>query len=217
MNNSNQRPDLQLEMALFTGGIRHIAGIDEAGRGALAGPVVAAAVILPLELPDLANTLHEVHDSKQLSPKVRQRAYDSIHRTARAISVGSATSNEVDELGLLPATRLAMSRAVAILQPQPQHLLLDYMLLPEQETTQTSQAKADSKSLSVAAASVIAKVTRDRWMVECDKKYPGYDFSQHKGYGTVHHRQVLSQLGPSPVHRLSYAPVAASVAEQPPG
>lgn len=210
MNASARRPDLQLELALLAAGVERIAGIDEAGRGALAGPVVAAAVILPLERPGLATELCEVNDSKQLTAAARERVYNSIVGCSLAFAVGSADNHEVDQLGLLPATRLAMSRALTELVPQPEHLLLDYMLLSEHELPQTSQAKADTKSLTVAAASILAKVTRDRWMMARDRDYPGYGFGQHKGYGTAQHRNALKRLGPSPLHRQSYAPVAAA-------
>jgi ribonuclease HII len=205
-------PNLDLEFALYAGGVRFIAGIDEAGRGALAGPVVAAAVILPLNQPNLTQSLTSVHDSKQLSPTERQQALENVHQVALGYAVGSANNREIDELGLMRATRLSMRRALAKLPFQPDHLLLDYILLPEDERPQTSMARADSKSLSVAAASIIAKVTRDQQMIEWEMEYPGYGFSQHKGYGTSKHRQALEHLGPTPLHRLSYAPVAAVLA-----
>lgn len=202
------RPTFKLEHALSAGGFRLIAGLDEAGRGALAGPVVAAAVIFPTDRPDLAETLRAVHDSKQLSASRRQHAFQLIQHEAISWSTGSASNTEVDQLGLLPATRLAMHRALAALEPQPEHLLLDYILLSEDERPQTSQAKADAKSLSVAAASIMAKVSRDQHMIECDDHYPEYGFCRHKGYGTSEHRQALQRLGPTPLHRQSYQPVA---------
>jgi ribonuclease HII len=204
-------PSLQLELSLLAGGFEIIAGIDEAGRGALAGPVVAAAVALPLRESGLARTLQGVQDSKVLTPSARQRAFSAIQSAALGLAVGSASNIEVDRLGLLPATRLAMNRALEKLEPQPLHLLLDYMLLPEDERPQTSQAKADAKSLSVAAASIIAKVTRDSLMVESDQQFPEYGFARHKGYGTSQHRQALAQLGPCALHRRSFAPVAAAL------
>ncbi len=186
-----------------------MAGVDEAGRGAWAGPVYAAAVILPLDQPDLPAALDGVADSKQLSPGRREALLAVIHSVALSVGVGVSTAVEVDGLGILPATRLAMRRALESLTPAPEALLLDYVALPEVHLPQRSLPKADRHCLSVAAASIVAKVSRDRWMMALGERYPGYGFARHKGYGTAAHRSALARLGPSPVHRMSWAPLQA--------
>ena len=201
------RPDLERELKLVSAGHRYVAGIDEAGRGALAGPVVAAAVILPIDRFDLARALSEVRDSKQLSPASRQRCMKNIREIAVAVGIGEASPREVDDLGLLPATRAAMQRAVEALDPQPSHLLIDHIRIPELELPQDPITRGDQSVLSIAAASVVAKVWRDQLMTELSKPYAGYGFERHKGYGTELHRRALTRLGPCPEHRHSYAPV----------
>jgi ribonuclease HII len=203
------RPDLSRELALLSSGGTPVAGLDEAGRGALAGPVVAAAVVLPVERFDLARLLDGVRDSKQLSPRQRELCAEAVLRVAIAAGVGQAEAEEVDALGLLPATRAAMARALAGLAVQPRHLLIDHLRLPEVPLEQSPVTRGDALVLSIAAASVLAKVARDRMLVELDARYPGYGLARHKGYGTAAHRAALLRLGPSPIHRLSYAPVAA--------
>ncbi|MBN1889843.1 MAG: ribonuclease HII [Thermoflexales bacterium] len=202
------KPGLQEERRLWRAGLSLVAGIDEAGRGAWAGPVFAAAVILPHDacLPS------QVRDSKQLSPAQREALYPLIGQAALAWSVGQADQAEIDTLGIVPATRLAMTRAVGALGLQPDALLIDAVRLPDTPLPQRVLYHADALCLSVAAASILAKVSRDRWMVELDARYPGYLFAQHKGYGTRAHRQALARLGVSPVHRRSYRPVAARLA-----
>ncbi len=202
-----QEPDLREEIALYTKGYHHIAGLDEAGRGSWAGPVVAGAVILPVDQPNLAQHLEGVRDSKQLTPRQRDHLYEVIRCAALAVGVGIVPPDMIDELGIVPATRQAMRLAIAQLNPLPDFLLIDYLHLPEVSIPQKSITNGDTLSLSIAAASIVAKVTRDRWMVQLDNRYPGYGFAQHKGYGTRQHREALARLGPSPVHRLSYAPV----------
>lgn len=199
------RPDLERELAQFKRGRRYVAGIDEAGRGALAGPVVAAAVALPLDRTDLASVLSEVRDSKQLSPAARDRCDQQVREIAVAVGIGEASAAEVDERGLLPATRAAMRRAVAALDPPPSCLLIDHINLPELTLPQEAITRGDQSVLSIAAASVVAKVWRDRLMVELDERFSGYGFARHKGYGTSHHRLALARLGPCPEHRRSYA------------
>ncbi len=206
-------PDLALELALHNDGVAIIAGIDEAGRGAWAGPVVAAAVVLPLERSDLKSELDGVRDSKLLSSCQRSHWAGKILEIASSIGVGQATAEEVDTLGLILATRTAMTRAVHELDPLPDYLLIDHILLPESELPQTALPRGDAIVLSIAAASIIAKVTRDTIMIELDKHYPGYGFPQHKGYGTSVHRQALVALGPAPVHRRSFKPIAALLSE----
>jgi ribonuclease HII len=208
---STQGPDLTQERALLSQGYGLIAGVDEAGRGAWAGPVYAAAVILPIDRPNLGRALNGVTDSKQLSPQRRERLLEAIYEVAVSIGVGAAAAAEVDALGILTATRLAMQRALEDLSPAPEALVLDYIALSEVALPQRSLPKADQRCLSVAAASIVAKVSRDRCMVELNKQHPGYGFARHKGYGTAFHRSALAQLGPSPVHRMSWAPLRAYV------
>ena len=202
-------PGLAEERELLRRGYRLIAGVDEAGRGAWAGPVYAAAAILPLDRPDLSQALDGVADSKQLSPARREALLPIIHEVALGVGVGSASAAEIDALGILPATRLAMQRAVAALAPAPDALLLDYVRLPEMALPQRALPKADCHCLTVAAASIVAKVRRDQWMVALDAQHPGYGFARHKGYGTAAHRAALARLGPSPFHRMSWAPLRA--------
>jgi ribonuclease HII len=190
-------PSLKLERTFLSRGHRLIAGIDEAGRGAWAGPVVAAAVVLPLDRPRLSAALKGVNDSKQLSARQRERLYDVICKVAVAVGVGGAGPGEVDRDGIIAATQAAMQRAVAMLDPQP------LISLP-----QRFLKFGDSISLSIAAASIIAKVSRDRAMAALDSRYPGYSFAKHKGYGTASHRAALENIGVSDVHRRSYRPVA---------
>lgn len=199
-------PDFTFEADLWQRGLVEVAGIDEAGRGAFAGPVAAAAVIFdPRQEP---TELYGVRDSKQMSPAERAAWAPRIHRMCRSWGVGLASSQEIDHIGILPATRLAFQRALRNLSVQPQALLLDYLLLPESNLPQTALVKGDARSLSIAAASILAKTARDALMVELDGQWPGYGFAAHKGYGTLRHRQALETLGPSPVHRLSFQPVA---------
>jgi ribonuclease HII len=210
-------PDLNHELELLSKGHRYVAGIDEAGRGALAGPVVAAAVLLPLDRFDLARALADVRDSKQMAPAARHRCDKQIREIAVAIGLGEASAAEVDEQGLVPATRAAMQRAVEALDPIPTFLLIDHIRLPELENRQEAITRGDQSVLSIAAASVVAKVWRDRLMTELEMRFAGYGFDRHKGYGTALHRQALERLGPCPEHRRSYAPVqlAQNVAGSP--
>jgi ribonuclease HII len=200
-------PHLQKEMALYRQGFCFIAGLDEAGRGAWAGPVVAAAVILPLDQPDLAHQLAGLNDSKQLSPLRRDNLFEAIEWVALALAVGVVPATVVDERNIVAATRQAMAQALQALAIAPDYLLVDHLRLPTIPIPQASFAKADAISLTVAAASVIAKVSRDRLLIELDHTYPGYGFARHKGYGTAVHRAALAQLGPCPIHRRSYKPV----------
>ncbi len=203
------RADLSHEYALYQQGYRYVAGLDEAGRGAWAGPVVAGAVILPIDHFDLAHALEGVNDSKQLTPAQRQRLLPIIMRTAVAMSVGHATREEIDTLGIVPATHLAMQRAIDQLAVPPDALLTDALRLPRSSLPCFPIIKGDQRSLSIAAASIVAKVTRDHHMAELDNLYPQYGFRLHKGYGTLLHRRMLQQFGPCPEHRTSYAPVRA--------
>ena len=198
-------PDFQFEIHLWGQGCRRIAGIDEAGRGALAGPVAAAALIFP-DNAGLAKELQGVRDSKQMTPQDRSRWAARLRELCAAWGVGFASAEEIDELGIAPATRLAAQRAVACLSIQPDHLLVDYLRLPEIPTPQTALVKGDQRSLSIAAASILAKTTRDALLCELEALHPGYGLAQHKGYGTLAHRLVLERMGPSPIHRRSFRP-----------
>jgi ribonuclease HII len=201
-------PSLEIELALHAQGHNLIAGLDEAGRGALAGPVVAAAVILPLEQPELEQVLYGVRDSKQLSAQERERLFDVIHQTALAVGVGVSAPCVIDRAGIVPATRQAMLKALSRLSLEPECLIIDYLQLTAVPLPQACLPKADERSFSVAAASIIAKVTRDRLMCLLDQSYPGYGFASHKGYGTSTHQAALAQLGPCRIHRMSFAPLA---------
>ncbi|HOU13369.1 MAG TPA: ribonuclease HII [Anaerolineae bacterium] len=192
--------------------MERVAGLDEAGRGAWAGPVVAAAVILPCG-DGVVAALDGVRDSKQMTAAARERLAIRIRDVALATGVGRAEHHEIDALGIVPATRLAMQRALAALAVAPQALVIDALRLPGVHLPQDAFPYADARSLSVAAASIIAKVTRDRWMAEvAEAECPGYGFAQHKGYGTQQHQQALDRLGICPLHRLTFRPVAEGVA-----
>ena len=204
---AHRSPAFQHEYTLHKAGSQMIAGIDEAGRGAWAGPVMAAAVILPLT-KDCLHDLLGVNDSKQLTPLQRSAYREKIEQAALAYAIGSATHEEIDALGIVPATRLAMTRAVQGLSPCPDALVIDAVRLPDLPQKQDVFYFADSISLSVAAASILAKTERDAFMCRLDAQLPGYGFARHKGYGTHVHQQALAQLGVSWAHRRTYAPVA---------
>jgi ribonuclease HII len=195
-------------MALLSQGYSFIAGLDEAGRGSLAGPVVAAAVILPLCDPvDCSLYFAGVRDSKQVRAQARESLYEVIMQHALAVSVGIGSVEVIDERNILQATKFAMRCALAQLTIPPQALLLDALRLPEIELPQRSIIKGDELCLSIAAASIIAKVTRDRMMIQLHEDYPAYGFAQHKGYCTEAHLAALRQHGVTPHHRRSFAPV----------
>jgi len=200
------RPTLALERALWAQGVRHIAGLDEAGRGAWAGPVVAGCVILPPR-PDLESEWHDLRDSKGLTPEQRTRWRERICQVAVAWGVGMAWPEEIDRLGILPATRLAMQRALEQVGVPVEHLLLDALRLPALTLPQTALIRGDMQVMSIAAASILAKTARDALMSELDRDYPGYGFARHKGYGVPAHRLALQRLGPCPIHRRSFAPL----------
>ncbi len=199
---------LHLEQARWEAGSRYVVGLDEAGRGTWAGPVVAAAVCLPPHPTELPHLLEGVMDSKQVRPALRERLVAHIRTAALACGVGSASSTEIDAFGIVPATRLAMQRALIEAGVQPDFLLLDAMRWPEMaHVPQQSIIRGDSLSLSIAAASILAKVWRDAYMREMDALYPQYGFAAHKGYGTAAHSTALEQHGACPIHRLSFAPL----------
>ena len=192
---------LAYEKELYTQGIDLIAGVDEVGRGPLAGPVVAAAVILPkaCKIPGL-------NDSKKIPKSKHKEIYEAVLQNAIAIGIGIKDNQVIDQVNIYEATKLAMMEAIGQLEPQPQHLLIDAMRL-DLPIPQTSIIKGDANSLSIAAASIVAKVTRDQMMEEFDCEYPGYDFTQNAGYGTANHLAGLHKLGVTPIHRRSFEPV----------
>lgn len=195
-------PTLEFELNLWNAGFCRIAGLDEAGRGAWAGPVAAAAVILPAD-PSLTRTLYRVRDSKLMTPLAREIWAPLIKESALSWGVGFASAKEIDHLGILPATKLAATRALENLAPD--FLLTDFLVFREIDLPQTALVKGDQRSLSVAAASVLAKTTRDGLMRAMDHDYPGYGFFQHKGYGTRYHQEALGKLGRCKIHRKSFS------------
>lgn len=209
--NNHPIPSFAEERRLAVQGYQRIAGVDEVGRGALAGPVVAAAVILPGNLD--ATWLSQVRDSKQLSPARREFLFPYIYETAITVGVGIIPNDIIDNQGIVKATRLAMKTAIDHLSPLPESLLIDYMYLPEVPLPQKGITGGDSLCFSIACASIIAKVTRDRMMLELDKVYPGYGLAQHKGYCTEGHVSCLHRLGPSPIHRQTFTPVKDMIYE----
>ncbi len=197
-------PDLTYEKHLWLH-YQHIAGLDEAGRGALAGPVAVGAVILPNDKTRLSSTLSGVRDSKQMTPLTRELLAPRIKEIALTWSVAFASAVEIDLQGIVRATRLAATRAVCGLSIFPEYLLTDFRLeLPELDLSQTSLVKGDARCLSIAAASVLAKTARDTYMRELDSKYYGYGLAKHKGYGTQAHRLALKRMGMSNIHRKSF-------------
>lgn len=213
--NSSQTASLNIERGLWAKGYACIAGLDEAGRGAWAGPVVAGVVCLPSGRDDLSTVLEGVRDSKQLTARTRASLIERIQAAAAGWGIGEASSDEIDTIGIVPATCLAMERALeamltAFPNAQPEYLLLDSIkwrgrkpiALPHQ-----ALIRGDSLSLSIAAASVLAKVHRDTLMIAYDRQYPGYEFAVHKGYGVARHHALLREYGASPIHRMSFAPL----------
>lgn len=193
-------PDYEFEKAAVNSGFSCICGVDEAGRGPLAGPVCAAAVILPE-----GAVIEGLDDSKKLTEKKREKLYDIIKETAVAYSVAYGTLEEIETVNILEATYLAMNRAIEGLSVKPDFALIDGNRVPRGiKIPCETIVKGDSKSMSVAAASVLAKVTRDRLMLEYDKKYPEYNFKKRKGYGTKEHTELIKQYGPCEIHRLSF-------------
>jgi ribonuclease HII len=192
---------------LWTKGFRIVAGLDEAGRGALAGPVVAAAVVLNPDRDHRSWRDAGVRDSKLLTPGQRERLFGLVQEQALAWAIGLVSASEIDRLGIVVATQKAMGLALAQLPTPPQALLIDYMRLPDEPFPQQPIPHGDQLSLSIAAASILAKVTRDQVLVSYEGAYPGYGFARHKGYGTQVHRTALALLGPCALHRCSFSPV----------
>lgn len=199
------KPTLKFESDLWDSGLQFIAGLDEAGRGALAGPVSVGAVVLLNDKPLLSRTLSRVRDSKQLTPLQRDSIAPAIKDIALAWSVGFAAADEIDSQGIVRATRLAAIRALHQFSISPQYLLTDFRLeLPQLDISQTSIVKGDAHCLSIACASILAKTERDALMRELDERHPGYGLAKHKGYGTQAHRSALRRLGLSSVHRKTF-------------
>jgi len=203
------QPSFAEEKALHAQGYQLIAGIDEVGRGAIAGPLMAAAVILAnsLQVPWLS----KVRDSKRLTPNQRCYFFDRIKEIAVSIGLGIITNTMIDTNGITQAIRIAMKSAISQLSPMPESLLIDYVKLPGITIPQKGIKFGDSLCLSIACASIIAKVSRDNLMVDLDEVYPGYGLARHKGYGTKDHISCLQKLGPSPIHRKSFLPVRKSL------
>jgi len=195
-------PDLKFEQLLWKDGFTRLAGIDEAGRGAWAGPVAAAAVILPAN-PSLTRILNRVRDSKLMTVLAREIWAPRIKEAAVGWGLGFSSAEEIDTLGIIAATKLAAKRALENIIPD--YLITDYLIFPEINLPQTALVKGDQRSLSVASASVLAKTARDALMRELDSQYPGYGFARHKGYGTRRHREAIMQLGRCEIHRNSFS------------
>ena len=195
----------EYEIELYKQGINYIAGIDEVGRGPLIGPVVTAAVILPKDFYD-----ERINDSKKLTEKKRELLYEVIMENAISVGIGMSSNEVIDEINILEATKKAMLEAINNLSITPEHLLIDAVKL-DTKIPQTPIIKGDAKSLSIAAASIIAKVTRDRMLIEMDKKYPEYDFKHNKGYGTKKHIEAIYKYGVLKEHRKSFEPIKSIV------
>jgi ribonuclease HII len=207
-------PNLDHENELRSQGYELVAGVDEVGRGALAGPVVAGAVILPC--PASLTWFELVRDSKELNHNKRETLFELIMKEALAAGIGIVPPQVIDSVNILKATKLAMMQAVEKLPKQPHFLIIDRVTLSQCPIPQRGITRGDKLCLSIACASIIAKVTRDRMMQEFDQIYPGYGFAQHKGYGTGEHISCLQKLGPSPIHRLYFAPVKNIIVSQNP-
>lgn len=201
--------DTAFEMEARASGAQWIAGVDEVGRGALAGPVVAAAVIL-----DFNRIPVGLNDSKKLTAHTRERLDAEIRASAIAYGIARIEANEIDRINILQATCQAMRVAITRLYPAPDFLLLDAVQLKEITIKQKAIIKGDAKSVSIAAASIIAKVARDRWMIDYDREFPGYGFARNVGYGTIAHLQALREIGPSSIHRLTFRQVLPAVQQK---
>lgn len=201
--------DLEIEKRIFTQGYKLIAGIDEAGRGPLCGPVVAACVVIGSDFKIDSEELSLVADSKKLSPKKRELLFKIIKDKVAAVEIGVVNNRVIDKINILQATFAAMRQALERLNLKPDYLLVDGNLkVPGVKQRQEAIIDGDAKVFCIAAASIIAKVSRDWLMLEADKKYPEYEFARHKGYGTKRHLEKIKEFGPCPIHRLSFAPFA---------
>jgi len=196
-------PDFSREMTLWERGLLFVGGVDEVGRGALAGPVAAGVVVFPADVA-LIGKLEGLRDSKKTPANERELWALRVLDLAVGFGVGFAWSNEIDVIGIVPATRLAMMRALELIHFVPQHLLIDYLTLPEYPVPQSALVKGDEISVSIAAASILAKVARDIHMCDLDGVYPNYGFANNKGYGTLSHREAINECGFCPIHRNSF-------------
>jgi ribonuclease HII len=206
---SGRSPQWSEENLAVRQGYHLVAGIDEVGRGCLAGPVVASAVIMPRDQKPA--WYKQVRDSKLLTPEKREYLSPYIHEAAISIGTGAVPPYLIDDLGMTRAVRLAMKTALENLQPKADYILIDYLTLPEVSLPQKGVENGDTLCFSIACASIVAKVFRDHIMIELDKLHPGYGFAQHKGYGTPEHVTCLHKLGPCPIHRQSFQPVRGVV------
>ena len=198
---------LRYEKDLYSKGTSLIAGVDEVGRGPLAGPVVAAAVILPKNCK-----IKGLNDSKKIPKKKHEEIFQAVKDNALTIAIGIMDNHVIDQVNIYEATKLAMKEAISQLEPQPEHLLIDAMKL-DLPISQTSIIKGDANSLSIAAASIVAKVTRDKIMANYDEEFPGYDIAQNAGYGTAKHLEGIEKHGVTPIHRTSFEPIKTIVSE----
>ncbi|HUD47391.1 MAG TPA: ribonuclease HII [Candidatus Baltobacteraceae bacterium] len=206
----------QYEVELIEQGVTRIAGVDEAGRGPLAGPVFAAAVIFPVEwiMGAFPRALRAVNDSKQLPPETRETLFaELVSRPEVCYAITQVDGQMIDQINILRATHRAMNMALAQLRPEPQHVLVDGLTVKSMSFPQTAIVAGDGLSYSIGAASILAKVSRDRLMVQLDRVYPGYGFAQHKGYGTPEHVAAINSLGACPIHRQSFSPFRPAQAE----
>jgi len=206
----------EFERVLWQQNLTRIAGVDEAGRGPLAGPVVAAAAILPVKWAEavLPRELVGLNDSKQLTESQREKFFAFITTCGEIeFAIAEADAAVIDEINILQATHRAMNAALAKLNPPPQHALVDGRPVKAMRVPQTAIVKGDARSYSIAAASVLAKVTRDRLMLEFDRQWPAYGFAGHKGYGTARHLAAIAARGPCPIHRKSFAPLKSKESE----
>lgn len=199
---------IELEQTCWRNGRQRVAGLDEAGRGPLAGPVVAAIFVITPEF-----NKPEVNDSKQLTPAQREKLYQFLTSGEWDYGVGVVAPEEIDRINIYQASRVAMLKALRAVQPPPDYLLVDALVVPETEIEQKSVIHGDARSIAIAAASIIAKYTRDQIMIDYERKYPGYGFAKHKGYPTREHYEALNKLGPSPIHRKSFCLQQRKVSE----
>lgn len=204
-------PSFEEEIRLFAQGYRYVAGVDEAGRGCLAGPVVAAAVVMPPGIEASLGALERVRDSKLLRPDVREELHREILARAMSVAVAAVEAEVIDRIGIVAATQRVMIAAVRGLGIRPEFLLVDFLTLSEVSCPQKGIVHGDTLCFSIAAASIVAKVTRDRLMVGHDEAWPGYGFCRNKGYGTSEHLEALDRLGPCPIHRRTFAPVRSVI------
>ena len=209
LDSQGTNDQFEFERALLHHGVKRIAGVDEAGRGPLAGPVVAAAVSFPAEwiARGLPTELAGVNDSKQLTAVQREGFFEQLTSGGVQFGIARIDAETIDAINILQATHRAMNQAVAQLQPQPEHVLVDGLRVQSLRFPQSALVKGDARSFTIAAASIIAKVTRDRLMLEYDQRFPVYGLARHKGYGTTRHLAALAEHGPCPIHRRTFAPL----------